>query len=95
MSAPTEYPIVVAGRINPAVRSQLDEANERFGVTDGALVRMALERFMPGYLAAQGRTEYLDLFAALGAALTRNPALKPELERLTRSGLRNVRGHAA
>lgn len=73
----------------------MDEANTRFGVTDGALVRMALEAYMPGYLAAQGKTEYMDLFSQLGAALKRNPALKDEIEKLTRTALRIQRRAAA
>lgn len=72
----------------------MNQANERFGVTDGALVRMALESFLPGYLAAQGRSEHMAFFAQVGEGLKKDPSLKPEIEKLLRTAVRSQRSVA-
>lgn len=95
MAEGIQYPHQAAGKVNDAIRELMNAANQRFGVTDGALVRMALEDYLPRYLAAQGRPEHIELFAQLEAALKRNPALKDELEKLTRAALRSARRQAA
>jgi hypothetical protein len=95
MAEGVQYPHQAAGKVGDAVREQMTAAIQRFGVTDGALVRMALEDFLPRYLAAQGRGGDTDLIAQIGEALKRNPALKGEIEALIRKSLRNQRRAAA
>lgn len=73
----------------------LEQIERDFGPKPPAVVRLALADFLPRYLAAQGRTENVDLFAQIGEALKRNPALKGEIEALIRKGLRNQRRAAA
>ena len=90
-----QFPHQAAGKVNDAIREQMTAANQRFGVTDGALVRMALEDFLPRYMAAQGRTEHIELLAQLEAALRRTPALKEELEKVIRASMRSTRRQAA
>ena len=93
MSEKALYPYQAAGKVNDLIRAQMTEANRRFGVTDGALVRMALEAFLPGYLAAQGRPENVEFLAKVSSALENKPELKEEIERVVRVGLR--KGKAA
>lgn len=78
------YPHQAAGKVTDAIRAQMTEANDRFGVTDGALVRMALEAFLPGYLAAQGRPENVELISKITAAIHHRPEMKGELEQFLR-----------
>jgi len=54
-SSTTEFPCIASGRIPAPVHAQMITARDRYGVTTGALVRMALTAYMPRYLAAQGR----------------------------------------
>lgn len=84
----TRYPHHAAGKVTAEIRAQMDEANRRFGVTDGALVRMALEDYLPRYLAAQGQTANLDLLAKVGAAVKSRPDLAPEIHTLIKRSIR-------
>lgn len=82
------YPSPVAGRVKELTKGQIADATERFGATESALVRMALEAFMPGYLAAQGRPENVEFYAKLAATLDGHPELKEQVEILMRRTLR-------
>lgn len=88
MSNEQTLSVPLSAKISPVLRQQLDEATRKFGPTDGALVRMALEAFLPGYLAAQGREENADFLAAVGAAVADNPSLKPKLEKFLKKEIR-------
>lgn len=87
----TQFPHQVAGKVTEAIRGQMNEANEKFGVTDGALVRMALASYMPGYLAAQGSMENIEFLATVGAAVEANPEIKSDLEKFLRNRVRKSR----
>ena len=82
VSEKTQYPYQAAGKVTEEIKAKMSEANERFGVTDGALVRMALESFLPSYLAAAGRPENIEFLATVGAAAQANDAVKPAVEKL-------------
>jgi hypothetical protein len=86
-----EYPHPISGKIGSTLLEQIEAANLRFGVTPGALVRMALESFLPAYLAAQGRQEHIELFAKVTAAIEVRPEVKPEIERIARQAMRKAR----
>lgn len=88
--APGAYPHPVSSKVGDAERSQMDEAIRRFGVTDGALCRMALQAFLPGYLAAQGRPEHTEVLAKTAAVLAEKPALKADLETWLRTAHRRA-----
>lgn len=81
--------------VDEATAAALEQIERDFGPKPPAIVRLALADFLPRYLAGQGRTESIDLFAQIGEALKRNPALKGEIEALIRKGLRNQRRAAA
>jgi hypothetical protein len=82
MSEEIELPEVVAGRISKATYEQMLDAKKKFGVTAGVLVRMALDAYMPSYLAAAGRPENIEFLATVGAAAQANDAVKPAVEKL-------------
>jgi hypothetical protein len=86
--AKVDYPHPISGKVDDSVRELMDNAIARFGATDSALIRMALESWLPGYIAAHARTEHLELFAKVGAAIRQRPELATEIEKLTRSTLR-------
>lgn len=69
----------------------MSEAEVRFGVKPGTLVRMALEDFMPRYLAVSGRTEHLEFVAQIIGALSECPEMKPALEDFLRKKLRSAK----
>lgn len=81
--------------VDDETAQKLSEIERDFGPKPPAIVRLALADFLPRYMAAQGRTEHIELFAQLGAELKRNPALKEELEKLTRTAMRSARKAAA
>ena len=88
MSDKVAFPHQAGGKITTETRQKMNEAIERFGVTDGALVRMALEDYLPRYLAAQGQNEHVELFSKIGAALKARPDLAGDLDQLIKRGLR-------
>ena len=91
MSEKTQYPHQTAGKVTDAIREKMTEANTRFGVTDGALVRMALEAFLPSYLAAAGRADNIEFLATVGAAVEANPEIKADLEKYLKTRVRKTR----
>lgn len=94
-AAATEFPALAAGKIRQHTRDEMMEAQRRFGATPGALTRMALEDFMPRYLAAAGRTQHLDFLAALAADLAAQPDLQADLEKFRTLWLRDPRAARA
>jgi hypothetical protein len=84
----SSFPVQVAGRVTQETGNQIAEAIGQFGVTEGALVRMALEDYMPRYLANQGKPQHAELFAKLAQALDENPRLEAELAVFTRKSAR-------
>lgn len=88
MSDGPKFPHPVSGKITDETKKQIKSAEDRFGVTEGALVRMALESFMPGYLAAQGRPENVEFIEKVSAAVDAKPELKIEIEKLALRALR-------
>lgn len=77
----SEYPHPVGGRISDDTKSQLDEAIRR-GPTEGKLVRMALEDYLPRYLAGQTHTENAEFIKKVGTAIRRRPSLMEQLNRV-------------
>lgn len=88
MSDETLYPYQAGGKITKETHEQMIEAKKKFGATPGALTRMALEAYMPGYLAAQGRTEDIETLAKVSAALIECPAIKDKLNEFLENALR-------
>lgn len=84
-------PVPVSGKIKTATLTLIDQARERFGVTASALVRMALEDYVPRYLAGQGKPQHAELFAKLADALDAKPELEAELHQIARKGVRRRR----
>lgn len=82
------FPAPVSGRVSEETKAQIAEAHARFGPSESTIVRMALEAFLPGYLAAQGRPENVEFFAKLAAALDARPEIKAEIEKAIRAALR-------
>lgn len=81
--------------IDEATAAALDEIERNFGPKPPAVVRLALADFLPRYLAGQGKTENVELFAQIGEALKRDPSLRGEIERLIKRCLRGQRRAAA
>jgi hypothetical protein len=94
-AATHDFPAQAAGKIRQKTKDQITEAQRRFGATPGAIVRMALEDFMPRYLSAAGRTEHLDFLAALAADLAAAPDLQADLEKFRTLWLRDPRSARA
>jgi hypothetical protein len=88
------FPRQIAGRVTAETGALIDEAEQRFGVTEGALVRMAVEDYLPRFLANQGRPQHAELFAKLAQAIDERPELLNEVTALTRKAVRR-RGVAA
>lgn len=84
------YSEPVSAKISADTKAQLEQAEERFGVTEGACVRMALEAFLPGYLAGQGKPEHRELLAEITSAVTARPELRSELPDFIRRKLRRA-----
>jgi len=90
-----QFPEMAGGKITSVTKQQIRAANEKFGATESAIVRMALESFLPGYLAAQGRPENVEFFAQVSAALNESPTLRSDIEQLLRSKMRKSSRRAA
>lgn len=89
------FPHPVSGRVSDETLRQIAEAAEKFKVTEGALVRAALEDFMPRYLKNQAQHKHAALFDALSVALDETPELAHTLDKLTRKTTRQRRTAAA
>lgn len=81
MNDNTGLPHLAAGKISQATQDMMDQAKDRFGVKGGALVRMALEDFMPRYLS-QGQGE--EFAAKVAKAVDGDEGAKAEVERVLR-----------
>lgn len=88
-AALSDFPAQAAGKIRQKTKDQITEAQQRFGATPGAIVRMALEDFMPRYLAAAGRSDHMDFLVSLAADLAAAPELQADLERFRLLWLRD------
>lgn len=86
---------MVGGRVSLETGVLIDEAEEKFGVTEGALVRMAMDDYMPRYLSNQGRPQYGELFTQLAQAIDEKPELLTELQKLARKSTRRQRAAAS
>lgn len=86
-----EYPKQIGGRITAETALMVEKAEADFGVTEGALVRMALEDYMPRYLANQGKPQHAELFAQLATALDERPEIETELKQLAKKSIRRAR----
>jgi hypothetical protein len=86
-----DYPKLAAGRVSKETADLIQQAEETFGVTEGALVRMALDDYMPRYLANQGKPQHAELFAKLSVALDARPELEKELSQLAKNSIRRSR----
>jgi hypothetical protein len=69
----------------------MTEACDRFGTSEGALVRRALEDYMPRFLANAGRPQHSELFAKLATAIEEKPELAVELEQMAKKSTRRRR----
>jgi hypothetical protein len=86
-----DFPKLAAGRVSLETAALIAKAEMAFGVTEGALVRMALEDYMPRYLAHQGKPQFAQLFARLATALGEKPELEAELSALAKKSIRRSR----
>ncbi|HYB97501.1 MAG TPA: hypothetical protein VEC57_00010 [Candidatus Limnocylindrales bacterium] len=57
MNDDSGFTVPVSAKITPNSKGLLEEAYKRFGVREGALVRMAVEDYVPRYLANHGRPD--------------------------------------
>ncbi len=88
---PSAYPHQLNGRVSDETREQMTEAINRFATNDGALVRAALEDYMPRFLANAGRPQHAELFAKLATAIEDKPELATELAQIARKSTRRRR----
>jgi hypothetical protein len=79
-----DFPRVVGGRITNETGELIDHAETRFGVTEGALVRMALEDFLPRFIANRGSEteEHVQLVACLSAEMKKDESFKQQVSEL-------------
>jgi hypothetical protein len=85
------YPHLVSGRVSSKTLEQVNEAIARFKSSEGALVRAAMEDYMPRFLRNQGEPKHEELFSKLATALEENPDLRNKLTRLARIWTRTTR----
>lgn len=84
----SDFPKQVAGRITAETAEQLQEAIQKFHTNEGALVRAALDKFLPAFLAGGDAAE----FSAKVAEATKDDAeLRGKIERLLRASQRAKR----
>lgn len=89
MSDKLLFPNLVAGKIDDATQDLVDAAQKKYGVTTGALVRMALQSFLPGYLiSGQPEGGAQEFLASVAEAVADDPKLKPKIEALVARTLR-------
>jgi antitoxin component of RelBE/YafQ-DinJ toxin-antitoxin module len=50
MQRKVDFPAIAAGKIRTATKAQIAAATARYGVSESALVRMALEYYAPRFL---------------------------------------------
>lgn len=83
------FPAPVSGRVSEATKTQVGEAVAKFGATESTIVRLALEAFVPGYIAGAFNPANADLLTQIGALVSQHPELKPALEEWLRRALRS------
>jgi len=81
--------------VDEETAQRLADIERDFGPKPPAIVRLALADFLPRYMAAEGRSDHMEIFAQLGAAMKRSPGLKDEVEKLIRNTIRLQRRKAA
>ena len=77
----TGFPHSVGGRVSDETFDQIKQAEAKFHVTEGAMVRAALEAFMPGFLAGGSAKEFS---AKVAEAVENDPRAKAEVEKILR-----------
>ncbi len=89
----SEYPHPVGGRIADSTNQLLQDA-KRSGATEGALVRMALEDYLPRYIAGRVGSEQAEVVEKVREAIRRRPSLVAQIQELLVSSARPSRRNA-
>jgi hypothetical protein len=84
------YPSPVSGRVSEATKAQIGCASTRFGPTESTIVRMALESFLPGYLAGLHNPEHTEFLNQVASVIDAHPELKARIEKILREVLRRA-----
>lgn len=89
----SQFPNFIGVRVGDATNTLIKQAKKQFGVSGMALGRMALDDFMPRYMATSSRGIDAKLMAQIAESIRVNPKLSEVYRKTAKDGIR--RGKAA